>query len=149
MSARDSTSFVGIDGNDLSGTFSVLFRNCEFVRISMADSIGIPDAPFFPEITFFNSMFETFDRSYVRIIRLRRVEHIEGVKLVPFVRVAEMLDSLCITREPLFFALNSHSSRRITARPCSRAVSQAPKITIWRSWLMKDQLHFQFLQLAP
>ena len=38
-----STSFVGIDSNKLSGTFSVLFRNCEFVRIGMADSIGIPD----------------------------------------------------------------------------------------------------------
>ncbi|KZR34969.1 hypothetical protein [Enterobacter genomosp. S] len=99
-----STSFVGIDGNDLSGTFSVLFRNCEFVRISMTDSIGIPDAPFLPEITFFNSMFKAFDRRHVRIIKLWRVNHVEGVQLVSFVQVAEMLDSLCIPREPLFFS---------------------------------------------
>ncbi|PNC07334.1 hypothetical protein CK477_22645 [Enterobacter cloacae] len=31
------------------------------------------------------------------------MNHVEGVQLVSFVQVAEMLDSLCITREPLFF----------------------------------------------
>ncbi|PNC07333.1 hypothetical protein CK477_22640 [Enterobacter cloacae] len=65
-----STSFVGIDGNDLSGTFSVLFRNYEFLRVGMADSIGIPDTPLLSEIAFFNVMFETFDRRDVRVIRL-------------------------------------------------------------------------------
>ena len=64
----------------------------------MADSIGIPHSPFLPEIAFFNAMFETFDRRYIRIIRLWRVKNIEGVKLVPLVQVAEMLDSLCIPR---------------------------------------------------
>ncbi|KTQ51239.1 hypothetical protein NS31R_20170 [Enterobacter cancerogenus] len=53
------TSFIGVDGNDLSGTFSILLWHAEFFRIGMADSIGIPDTPFLPEIAFFNAMFET------------------------------------------------------------------------------------------
>lgn len=98
-----NTSFVGIDGDDLSGAFSVLLWHAKFFRIGMTDSIGIPYAPFLPEIAFFNVMLETFDRRYVRVIRLRRVEHVEGVKLVPFVQVAQMLDSLRIARELLFW----------------------------------------------
>ncbi|MDU2753222.1 MAG: hypothetical protein E7C24_18120 [Clostridioides difficile] len=92
------TSFIGVDGNDLSGTFSILLWHAEFFRIGMADSIGIPDTPFLPEIAFFNAMFETFDRRYVRIIRLWGVNHIEGVQVISFVQVAKMLDSLSVTR---------------------------------------------------
>lgn len=98
-----STSSVGIDGDELSGAFSVLLWHAKFFRIGMTDSIGIPYAPFLPEIAFFNVMLETFDRRYVRVIRLRRVEHVEGVKLVSFVQVAQMHDSLLIARELLFF----------------------------------------------
>lgn len=91
-----STSLVGIDGNDLSGTFDVLLWYAEFFRISMTDSIGIPDATYLPEIPFFNMMLETFDRRHVRIIRLPRVQHVEGVELISFVQVAEMFNSLRI-----------------------------------------------------
>ena len=55
---------------DAGSPFSVLLWRGELVRISLIGNIGIPDAPFLPEITFFNSMLKTFYRRYGRIIRL-------------------------------------------------------------------------------
>ena len=85
-----STSFVGIDGNDLSDTFSVLLWHAEFFRISMTESIFIPDTPFLPEVAFFNLMLEIFNRRYVRIIRLRRMQHVEDEELISFVQVCDV-----------------------------------------------------------
>lgn len=93
--------FVGINGNLLFCSFNETFSNGNLIRVWDWSKVGIPHGTFFSQKTVVEAALKIFYHSNIRIVRIRRMHHIEGEEFISLQNETNVFISLRITG--LFF----------------------------------------------